>query len=603
MRSAALVLGATRGDDGDRAGVLLRRPRARRGARRRGAPARPVRRYGVARARRGGRRAVVARGLRRCSRRTAAQRAARARAARRRACAAVALAILPATLCLGATLPALGQALVAPGDRRASRRARSTRSTRSAARSASRAAGFGLPALDRRARELRRWSRGDERAAPGVARARCDRRRRARRASTPATRRAVAPPLARRSRSSPRGAGALGLGLEVLWTRLFAQVLHNSVYSFAAVALVFLLAIAAGAALAALLRSAACAGRGRRRRARRRRRWRRSPGVWIFVRLDRRPRATSACRPASASTSLRIVGLAARHGRAGGARLRRRAAGALGGRRRARRARRGRSATSRRRTRRARSPARSPPASSSCRSLGLRGGVPRSRPSRYVVLADVVAGRAPALRPLGVRGAARRSSLADPLRAPLVHLRAGRDAARQRARAPAGIVTRRRHRRRSPAPARQLLRARRQRRRRPTSAAWGSCRCCCIPHPRRVAFIGLATGITRERRRRRSASRRRPSSSSFRRSRRRRARTSRRGTAICSSAPTCASCSTTAAATSPRPPRALRRHRLRSLHPLARGRGQPLRARDVRDRARAGSRPAGSSASGCRSTS
>src|SRR2546426_5437160 len=49
------------------------------------------------------------------------------------------------------------------------------------------------------------------------------------------------------------GSGALGLGLEVLWTRLFAQVLHNSVYSFAAVALLFLLALAAGAALSALL--------------------------------------------------------------------------------------------------------------------------------------------------------------------------------------------------------------------------------------------------------------------------------------------------------------------------------------------------------------
>src|SRR5947208_16535526 len=49
------------------------------------------------------------------------------------------------------------------------------------------------------------------------------------------------------------GTGALGLGLEVLWTRLFAQVLHNSVYSFTAVVLVFLLAIATGAALAALL--------------------------------------------------------------------------------------------------------------------------------------------------------------------------------------------------------------------------------------------------------------------------------------------------------------------------------------------------------------
>src|SRR5439155_14778006 len=49
------------------------------------------------------------------------------------------------------------------------------------------------------------------------------------------------------------GSGALGLGLEVLWTRLFAQVLHNSVYSFAAVGLVFLVALASGAALAGVL--------------------------------------------------------------------------------------------------------------------------------------------------------------------------------------------------------------------------------------------------------------------------------------------------------------------------------------------------------------
>src|SRR5438876_370114 len=42
------------------------------------------------------------------------------------------------------------------------------------------------------------------------------------------------------------GVGALGLGLEVLWTHLFAQVLHNSVYSFTAVIVVFLIAIASG---------------------------------------------------------------------------------------------------------------------------------------------------------------------------------------------------------------------------------------------------------------------------------------------------------------------------------------------------------------------
>jgi spermidine synthase len=56
-----------------------------------------------------------------------------------------------------------------------------------------------------------------------------------------------------RLRCVAAGTGALGLGLEVLWTRLFAQVLHNSVYSFTAIAIVFLVALALGAMVAALL--------------------------------------------------------------------------------------------------------------------------------------------------------------------------------------------------------------------------------------------------------------------------------------------------------------------------------------------------------------
>lgn len=44
--------------------------------------------------------------------------------------------------------------------------------------------------------------------------------------------------------------GAATLGLEVLWTRMFAQVLHNSVYSFATILVIFLIAMAIGAALA-----------------------------------------------------------------------------------------------------------------------------------------------------------------------------------------------------------------------------------------------------------------------------------------------------------------------------------------------------------------
>ncbi len=44
--------------------------------------------------------------------------------------------------------------------------------------------------------------------------------------------------------------GFLTLALEVIWTRMFAQVLHNSVYSFAAILVMFLLALAVGSLLA-----------------------------------------------------------------------------------------------------------------------------------------------------------------------------------------------------------------------------------------------------------------------------------------------------------------------------------------------------------------
>ena len=44
--------------------------------------------------------------------------------------------------------------------------------------------------------------------------------------------------------------GAFALGLEVLWTRMFAQVLQNSVYTFSIILVVFLAALAAGSAIA-----------------------------------------------------------------------------------------------------------------------------------------------------------------------------------------------------------------------------------------------------------------------------------------------------------------------------------------------------------------
>ncbi len=49
------------------------------------------------------------------------------------------------------------------------------------------------------------------------------------------------------------GSGVLALALEVVWTRMFAQVLHNSVYSYTAVLVVFLVALALGALLAHVL--------------------------------------------------------------------------------------------------------------------------------------------------------------------------------------------------------------------------------------------------------------------------------------------------------------------------------------------------------------
>ncbi|MEE8349396.1 MAG: fused MFS/spermidine synthase [Acidobacteriota bacterium] len=47
--------------------------------------------------------------------------------------------------------------------------------------------------------------------------------------------------------------GFLVLALEVLWTRMFSQVLHNSVYSFSAILTTFLIALALGATLSHIL--------------------------------------------------------------------------------------------------------------------------------------------------------------------------------------------------------------------------------------------------------------------------------------------------------------------------------------------------------------
>jgi spermidine synthase len=220
--------------------------------------------------------------------------------------AAVALAVVPATLCFGATLPALAQALAVPAAVGRYGGFLYALNTLGGVAGIS-AAGFGLPVLvgvrgsyyaaattsavtgvvalmlDRRRTSPEPFL-GDSRfspkqpldAAPGktgpTTQEPCAK-------SSPPYQGGVrgglqsrldqpppgplpgkegvhwpnAPVSRHRLRMIAAGAGALGLGLEVLWTRLFAQVLHNSVYSFSAIALVFLVAIAAGAASAALL--------------------------------------------------------------------------------------------------------------------------------------------------------------------------------------------------------------------------------------------------------------------------------------------------------------------------------------------------------------
>jgi len=226
--------------------------------------------------------------------------------------AVLAVATLPATVCLGATLPALGEALVVGAVARGGWLYALNTAGGVAGIAA---AGFGLPALiGVRASYLaaaatsalagvialvvERWRAADSAVtaaavvdnragapvdAPPIPRYAVEKTDRYSRRTDGIPRcRALlrssrvgpifsgavsrdAPMSRRRLRLVAAGAGALGLGLEVLWTRLFAQVLHNSIYSFSAVALVFLVAIAAGAAVAATVLGADHRQVGRRK--------------------------------------------------------------------------------------------------------------------------------------------------------------------------------------------------------------------------------------------------------------------------------------------------------------------------------------------------
>src|SRR5262245_2629256 len=164
--------------------------------------------------------------------------------------AAIAVALLPATLCFGATLPTPAQALITTG-------AVGHRGGLLYALNilggmlGTVAMGFGLPAVIGVSASYGAAAGASLLAGLGVL--------------TVAMRQQDTHPADQTSgpcvptvrvgclRLVAAGTGALGLGLEVLWTRLLAQVLHNSVYSFTAITLVFLVALALGAALAAVL--------------------------------------------------------------------------------------------------------------------------------------------------------------------------------------------------------------------------------------------------------------------------------------------------------------------------------------------------------------
>jgi spermidine synthase len=395
------------------------------------------------------------------------------------ATSAVIVATLPATLCLGATLPALGQTLAAS---RLGERAGFLYALNTLGGAVGIAAmGFGLPAAigvttsyvavagASALAGVVALAVGDGGTAPAVP-----------------TAPTVAPA---RLRLVAAACGALGLGLEVLWIRVFAQVLHNSVYSFAAVALAFLLALAAGAALAAwLLRRvapAAVAGGALLAAAAAT-----IGGVWLFVRITD-GLAYVGMQTGLGEYVLRIVGLAAATAAPGAL-----ASGAVlpslwaafgdrGG---------------------AARPLGDLTAANTLGgvagalaagfvvlpAIGLRGGFLLAAVA-YVVLADVVAPARTALRPLGYLALLAAVAL-DPVRAPITHLGAG-ETLRAITEGPAGIVT-------VVDTGDDLqLRLDNYYVLGGSAAATGERRQGLLPlllhpSPRRVAFVGMATGIT-----------------------------------------------------------------------------------------------------------
>ncbi len=179
------------------------------------------------------------------------------------------LVLLPPAALMGGTLPVLGQHLVRRPDELGRHGALLYAVNTIGAAAGAFLSGFVLPlalGFDRAyllamavnvavAGLAWRLSQADERRAAADPDAPAERRQRRRRPGDSRDR----PPLAAGAGAGGSWrllpmvaglAGAFALGLEVLWTRMFAQVLQNSVYTFSTVLVVFLAALAAGSVIA-----------------------------------------------------------------------------------------------------------------------------------------------------------------------------------------------------------------------------------------------------------------------------------------------------------------------------------------------------------------
>ena len=168
--------------------------------------------------------------------------------------ALAALAVVPAAALMGGTLPALGRGLISDPDRLGSEAAPLYALNVAGAVAGAVAAAFVLP-LWLGVRGTYLLAMAVNLAVGGIAFSAARRAPAARPVPAPPGKESGPPhqPGGRRLLAVAFGSGFATLGLQLLWTRMLALVLQNSVYSFGAIVAVFLVGLAFGAAAAGRL--------------------------------------------------------------------------------------------------------------------------------------------------------------------------------------------------------------------------------------------------------------------------------------------------------------------------------------------------------------